>query len=112
MGMDLVTLLAKCSPLLDACIGGDIAVFRILRLVSKEARQVALQAPLSGYVVTLRGEGRDTKDGVAGPLLIHTRLQDLSVCLHLSGVQTGGVVISGVEFGIMEKSGIVSGRVS
>lgn len=40
--MDLVTLLAKCPTLLDACVGGRIIVFRCMRLISKEARKVVL----------------------------------------------------------------------
>lgn len=74
--MDLVTLLASCPPLLDACVSGETSTFRALRGVNKEASRLILKAHLRHYKLTLKGKGRDTKDGVAR-LLLQTRLQSL-----------------------------------
>lgn len=77
------SLLEQAPPLLDACISGDIAALREVRLVSKEASRVALLG-LKSYTLNLKGAATDTNVGGAR-LLRSTRLMKLSVFLRLSG---------------------------
>lgn len=82
-GIDLVSVLSRCSYLLRACLGDDLAAVRCLRLVNREARRVALLG-LRNYTLTLKGEGGDTN--VSGATLLQqTKLTQLTVYLRLTG---------------------------
>lgn len=82
--MDIGTLWEQVPPLLDACVCDDTAALSTLRLVSKEASQVALVA-LRSYTLVLK-EGNNGCRSVSGAnLLQHTRLQTLNVHLLLTG---------------------------
>lgn len=83
--MDLLTLMATCQPLLDACVDGEASNFRALREVNKESSLVVLKAHLHSYTINLRGEDDDTSDGVAW-LLLDTKLERLTLRLLVSGM--------------------------
>lgn len=82
--MDLVGLLGSVTALLDACICDKVAAIRIMRLVNKEASQVALLA-LKSYTLRLRGTEDSIKVNGAS-LLQQTHLKKLRVRLVLSGM--------------------------
>lgn len=82
--MDLVGLLEQIPTLLHMCVGDEIAVLKVLRLVGKRFSKIALKA-LKTYTLTLTGSSKDTN--VSGArLLRHTQLQALNVSLDLSGM--------------------------
>lgn len=76
-------VLQRVPHLLHACVADYIPALRVLRLVSKEASQVALLA-LRSYTLTLKGKAKDTNVGGVR-LLRHTSLSNLSVCLRSTG---------------------------
>lgn len=81
--MNLFTLFERVPHLLDACVEDETAAVRTLRLVSKQASQVALRA-LRSYTLKLEGKASDTN--VNGSRLLRgTHLTSLSLQLGLSG---------------------------
>lgn len=62
--VDLVSLWVKCPHLLSACVDGEVAVFRNLRQLSKEAQSVVSRAHLKAYTVRLRKEAEGTHSSV------------------------------------------------
>lgn len=81
--LGLSSLLGKVPHLLDACVSHNSVALPSLRLVNREASNVALLA-LRSYTVRFEGETTDTNLGGAS-LLQRTHLQHLNVRLCLSG---------------------------
>lgn len=93
--MNLVKLLGLPTPLLDACVGGDIPTLRALREVSKEASKVVLRAHVRAYTLVFRGEGSDTRPEV-GKMLQHMGLRHVTVRLFISGVRVNHTTLTEV----------------
>lgn len=87
---DLITLMQCVPPLLHACVNNSCVAyegartdFKAFRLVSKEARRLALTA-ITTCTLSLTGQASDTSMDIVG-LLCEAKLETLHVNLLLTG---------------------------